>query len=1110
MRQKISLFLTLVLFMMTGTKSMAQAGQGYYNTVNWKFSNPKQFGFTVLDLDFYDNNNAIAVGSDGGIARTTDGGTTWKYGPFTFNNTANTLSKPAFSDVHFITSTVAYAVGSGGAMAKSTDGGATWNFVITPLFANSKNINAVWFLNKDTGYIGGQFNTPDSLPKLYFTKNGGATWDSLNAPLGGKTRVGYINNPNLSPLIWDVDAKAKEIYRIEFINSSTGYIIGGGTSLFPRFPSANAGTCLPTGSTTSTGSQNAALVWKFDNGTLTDYSLSKERLGYSGINTNTITCTTTFGNVTPQVQTYKAMNIINDSCIVMMSFNNNTVVKVKTGKNDSTLNLAVPGLYEKGKYEVLNYPFPPTGGPQASGPIPNPQVLLASNPYQIKRAPNGKLFAAANFGYLWTSVDTGRNWIQETSLPQGRNFSSFATWALDITPDGKFHTMGQNGVVADSSAGGTWNSNYVTVPANAGYNKIDFADCNNGIAAGTSNITVTTDGGATWIDKGRPDFAASFYSINGMVYPSTSRAYFAVSNGTLYFSGDQGTTLDPILADATMQMNDVATVGTDSIWAVAYSSFSVPAASRTSKIYRSFNNGATWSTYSGFPVGSLAPNLTDIEFPTKLVGYAAGNRDTIYKTTDGGITWNKLPLPTPGITPQITYRDMYALDANTVFIVGNGFPRKVVYRTTDGGATWTDITGNILTLPGGNLTGIMMHDINNGYVVGPGMLYKTTDGGTTWIADIPPTACLFETAGFAPRNVPASIPFANRRLFVTGNNLSGAPIMEYGDPANIAVNSTENVVNTNCANPNAGSITVNATGAIAPYTYSINGGAFQPGNTFSGLAQGTYTIAVKDSYCGIITKTVDVSFTDDLTLAVSPADTSVCAGAPVQITSTSAATTYSWSPAAGLSDPNISNPVATVNSNAAYTVTASLNNCTRTSVVNIGIKPNPVVSAGPDKTILDGQSVQLDGSAAGNTIAVSWAPAATLTGANTFTPVAKPSSTTTYTMTVSNSDGCTSTDDALVTVIPYCVKVMEAFTPNGDGINDRWIVTNGSSCSKQILVKVFNRYGSVVYSNDNYNNDWDGTYKGKPVPDATYYYVISYKLIDGKTVTVKGDVTILR
>ena len=114
--------------------------------------------------------------------------------------------------------------------------------------------------------------------------------------------------------------------------------------------------------------------------------------------------------------------------------------------------------------------------------------------------------------------------------------------------------MGTNGAVGDSVPGSTWNSNYISVPTAAGYGKIEFADCNNGIAAGGASITVTTDGGATWIDKGRPDFGNSGYSINGMTYPSVDKAYFAVSSGQVYFSPDQGTTLDPVLTDVNYRM----------------------------------------------------------------------------------------------------------------------------------------------------------------------------------------------------------------------------------------------------------------------------------------------------------------------------------------------------------------------------------------------------------------------------------------------------------------------------------------------------------------------------------------------------------------------------
>ena len=120
----------------------------------------------------------------------------------------------------------------------------------------------------------------------------------------------------------------------------------------------------------------------------------------------------------------RALHIINDSTVLLMSFNNNIVLRVQTGRNDSTANVAVPGRFEKGKYTTLNFPFPPVT-PIVS--IPKVQTLLISNPYRIVKAPNGKLMAPGNFGLMATSTDNGVNWIMEGSLPQGKNFSGNGT-----------------------------------------------------------------------------------------------------------------------------------------------------------------------------------------------------------------------------------------------------------------------------------------------------------------------------------------------------------------------------------------------------------------------------------------------------------------------------------------------------------------------------------------------------------------------------------------------------------------------------------------------------------------------------------------------------------
>ena len=120
-----------------------------------------------------------------------------------------------------------------------------------------------------------------------------------------------------------------------------------------------------------------------------------------------------------------------------------------------------------------------------------------------------------------------------------------------------------------------------------------------------------------------------------------------------------------------------------------------------------------------------------------------------------------------------------------------------------------------------------------------------------------------------------------------------------------------------------------------------------------------------------------------------------------------------------------------------------------------------------------------------------------------------PTITTTYTLRITNQQGCTNTSNVTIIVIPYCISPANAFTPNKDGFNDTWFITNGN-CLNKAKVQVYNRYGGKVFESLDYKNNWDGTYKGKPVPDGTYYYVIDYELVNNTNIFKKGSVTILR
>jgi gliding motility-associated-like protein len=185
----------------------------------------------------------------------------------------------------------------------------------------------------------------------------------------------------------------------------------------------------------------------------------------------------------------------------------------------------------------------------------------------------------------------------------------------------------------------------------------------------------------------------------------------------------------------------------------------------------------------------------------------------------------------------------------------------------------------------------------------------------------------------------------------------------------------------------------------------------------------------------------------------------------------------------------------------------------------VNISPALRVNAGNNVTIARGDQTQLNATTTSSSNAkYLWTANVTplaLSSATILNPIANPIETTIYKITLTDTTGlCPSVDSTVtVTVIQSCINVRNAFTPNGDGINDLWFVYDQGFClakNNGCVVNVFNRYGTKVYENKNYTNIWDGKYKGNPLPDGTYYAVIEFTLFDGTKQVKRQDVTILR
>jgi gliding motility-associated-like protein len=193
---------------------------------------------------------------------------------------------------------------------------------------------------------------------------------------------------------------------------------------------------------------------------------------------------------------------------------------------------------------------------------------------------------------------------------------------------------------------------------------------------------------------------------------------------------------------------------------------------------------------------------------------------------------------------------------------------------------------------------------------------------------------------------------------------------------------------------------------------------------------------------------------------------SICSGTPLSPlpTTSNNSITGTWSPSL--------NTAATT----TYTFTPALNQCATNQIMTISVTPNVVPIFTIKDEICMGISTFSLPNISNNGVLGSWYPQNVVTN---FEGISN------YIFTPTNQD-CTASSNIEIKII-YC-DLQKGISPHaasiGDGLNDYFKL----SCIK---FQIFNRYGMLVYSKDNYHNDWYGqTNKGEILPDATYYYII--------------------
>lgn len=293
----------------------------------------------------------------------------------------------------------------------------------------------------------------------------------------------------------------------------------------------------------------------------------------------------------------------------------------------------------------------------------------------------------------------------------------------------------------------------------------------------------------------------------------------------------------------------------------------------------------------------------------------------------------------------------------------------------------------------------------------------------------------------------------------------------------------------NCITGEWGAIQVVPAGGAGSYTYMWNTGATTP--TLLNQQPGNYLVTVTDANGCEVTQTYVIA--DQSVLTISVNDAEICMGEMATMGCDSIpGATYQWyyngAKLNGTNTPRFVTPVAGTYMLSITTACGTYNS----NPVDITVKTLSNVSISNNVIICAGENTQL---MAGGGKDYQWSPAGSLNNPNISNPVAAPVTTTIYTVVIKDNYGCTASASVTVTVLCDTLEIPNGFSPNGDGINDVFVIDGIERFAGNVLF-IYNRWGNLVYKKKEYANEWDGRANvngvmfGEELPNGTYYYIL--------------------
>ncbi|OFY84023.1 MAG: hypothetical protein A3F72_18560 [Bacteroidetes bacterium RIFCSPLOWO2_12_FULL_35_15] len=324
-----------------------------------------------------------------------------------------------------------------------------------------------------------------------------------------------------------------------------------------------------------------------------------------------------------------------------------------------------------------------------------------------------------------------------------------------------------------------------------------------------------------------------------------------------------------------------------------------------------------------------------------------------------------------------------------------------------------------------------------------------------------------------------------------------------GNPITVIVNVTPmpsaSISPTSTSICNGQSVTLNASGGT---TYQWSGGSSATSSTItlSPAVTTTYYLQASNGSC-INNDSITIQVNSVPVAAIS-GNQIICSGQNTILTA-SGANFYQWSGGSNAITDTISiTPSTTTN----YIVTPSNGSCQGNPVsIMINVNPAPTADAGIDQTITAGNTAVLNGNGGGNYL---WSPSTGLDCSTCQNTIANPLQTTIYSLTVTDTNGCSSIDWVTVEINCGELFVPTAFSPNDDTENNFECVYG--KCIQAISFVIFDRWGEKVFETSDQSLCWDGTYKGQKLDAAVFVYFLKATLISGEEVFKKGNIFIVK